>query len=193
MAKDSESLELIKGFLRFWSETGTEGGHWAFQDRNFIKENTTQFSCKKCYKYWDKEKYPDAPPPPHTKPVQVELAIPLNKVDLNSVKNNTFEFPPPCKPDEHDFQLMGKTLESYDGLHVLKDNDWLTIYGKDSPTTIAWSGIIKLTNYPPFTEHVSGLWIHSDQEGVDRETWSKWFLEGYPATLVPYKKIKFNT
>jgi len=26
----------LRGLLQFWSETGTEGGYWAFQDERFI-------------------------------------------------------------------------------------------------------------------------------------------------------------
>ena len=189
MNKDSESLELLSGFLRFYSETGTEGGYWAFQDRRFIKENTTKFYCKKCYKYWDKDKYPDAPPPIGSRPVQVELAVPLNEVPLESIKNKTFKAPPMCQTNEHDFQLIGETSESFDGHHILKNNDWLSIYSKDNPAIMVWSGIIRLKKYPPFTENILGLWVHSDQIGVEEETWAKWFLEEYPATLVPYKKI----
>jgi len=74
---------------------------------------------------------------------------------------------------------------SYEGLHILKDGDFLTIYSKDNPTEIVWSGVISLRNYPLFTEAVFGLWIHADQEGVDRETWARWFFEGYAAKLIP--------
>lgn len=73
---------------------------------------------------------------------------------------------------------------SYEGLHVLKNGDHLTIHSKDNPNQVVWSGNIRLRQYSLFTEHASGLWIHADQEGVDRETWARWFLEEYPATLV---------
>lgn len=104
----------MKGVLELFSETGTEGGFWAFQDEAFIKDND----------HWD-------------------IA----------------------------------------GLHILEDGDQLTIFDKDNPEKILWEGVIKLKRFPVFTEHVFGLWIHSDQEGVRREIWGIYFMENYPAEL----------
>ena len=75
---------------------------------------------------------------------------------------------------------------SYDGLHVLEDGNLLTIFSKDHGGVV-WSGIIKLKTYQVFTESSHGMWIHSDQEGIKREEWSKWFFEEYPAKLVKGK------
>lgn len=107
--------KALKGVCEFYSETGTEGGYWAFHDNAYITPRG-----------W-----------------------------------------------------------SYDGLHILKDGDGLTIFSHDDPTKIVWQGIISLRKYPPFTESVFGLWIHADQDGVDRETWATYFLKEYPAELVP--------
>ena len=38
----------MKGVLTFHTETGTEGGFWAFQDERFIKQNHPFGYCKKC-------------------------------------------------------------------------------------------------------------------------------------------------
>ena len=110
----------LKGVLHFWSETGTEGGHWAFQDKNFIEPPTED---------WPHEKW------------------------------------------------------SYEGLHVLENGDQLTIFSKDHGGVV-WSGVIRLKQHPLFTESARGMWIHTDQEGIDRNVWARWFMEGYPATLV---------
>lgn len=73
---------------------------------------------------------------------------------------------------------------SYDGLHVLKDGDKLTIYDKEDPAKVVWQGVIDQQHYGSFQEHAyDGQWIHSDQRGVEREVWSKWFIEEYPAEL----------
>ncbi len=188
MDKNQGSLQFLKGFLRFYSETGTEGGHWAFQDSLFIKPNTSIFTCSKCYRYWDKEKYPNGLPDTNTESIVVNQVIPLDKL-INDINNENFEFPSSCPSDKHDFQLMCPEFESYEGLHILKDGDWLTVYLKGEPQIIVWSGIIKLKKYPVFTELAFNVWINSDQEKIDRETWAGWFLEGYPASLIPYKKI----
>ena len=104
----------LNGLCVFHSETGTEGGFWAFQDERFIEP----------------------------------------------------------------------TRYSYDGLHILVDGDKLTIYSKDSSKSVVWSGIISLIPYPAFTEDVEGLWIHSDQRGVKRKEWAKFFCDEFPAELV---------
>ena len=185
MSQESQSLELLDGFLLFYGETGTEGSHWAFQDRRFIKANKSIFICGKCYRYWDKEKNPEGPPDIGSAPIIVTNVIPLDKVD-QILKGELAET---CPPEEHDFQLMFPWLYSYDGLHILKDGDWLTIHSEDGPQATIWSGIIKLRNFPSFTNIVFDMWIHAEQEGVEREVWAKWFIEEYPATLIPYKEI----
>ncbi len=114
---------MIRGVLFLWSETGTEGGHWALQDERKI--------------------------------TKTGLAPPMHEA------------------------------WSYDGLHPLKDGDRLKIFDKDDPTKVVWQGVIKLKQHPLFTEHANGLWIHTDQEGVDRATWSKWFFGGHTAELIP--------
>lgn len=71
-----------------------------------------------------------------------------------------------------------------EGLHLLKDGDYLTIYSLADPTQVVWEGRILLRQYPPFKEDASGFWIHSDQEGVERERWARWFFDKHPAELV---------
>ena len=111
----------IKGVLYFYSETGTEGGYWAFQDEEFI-------------------------------------------------------FPP--KPGFSDVQW------SYDGMHILKNGDYLKVFSKTNSRKIVWEGIINLIELPLFKESVFNLWIHSDQTGIERERWARWFTEEYPAELI---------
>lgn len=180
------SRQKLRGILFFWSETGTEGGYWAFQDERFITPNTTVFGCTKCFKYWDKEKHPDGPPANPAEPIHVTKVVPLDKVfdDLSSEPDHDIQLPPDCQPEEHDFQPIGEERWSYDGLCVLKDGDYLTIFSKDNGTDIIWSGYIQLKPLPLFTETAFGMWIHADQEGLDREIWARWFMESYPAELI---------
>ena len=50
----------MKGVLTFHTETGTEGGFWAFQDERFIKQNHPFGYCKKCGIYLQyAEDHPD--------------------------------------------------------------------------------------------------------------------------------------
>jgi hypothetical protein len=104
----------IRGVCYFYSETGTEGGFWAFQDARYIK----------------------------------------------------------------------KGRYDYKGLHLLKNGDRLTVYSKTNPKKAIWSGTIKLKKHPGFTKAVFGLWIHADQEGVNRKKWATWFFEKHPASLI---------
>lgn len=108
----------LRGILHLWSETGTEGGYWAFQDGQFIRADGS----------W-----------------------------------------------------------SYDGLHVLEEGDKLTIFSKENPAEVVWTGTISLRQFPVFSEEARGLWIHADQNSIARATWANWFLEGYPAELTSAK------
>lgn len=112
----------LTGVCFFFSETGTEGGYWAFQDSKYIS------------------------------------------------------------PSESD---SSRASWSYKGTHILKNGDLLTVYDKDEPNRIIWSGIITLREYGLFQEHVFNCWIHADQEGIDRETWAVYFFTEHPAKLIP--------
>ncbi len=164
----TRSSAPLRGVLHLFSETGTEGGYWAFQDERFITPNTTRFACKKCGAYWDKADRPAGP-------VCDEPDTP---------KTSSFGHPY-CAPGTHEFELVCPEDWSYDGLHVLEDGDTLTIYSKADPSVVVWSGTIRLRQHPLFTEDAGGLWIHADQEGISRAQWAEWFFQGYPAVLVP--------
>jgi len=120
-----EQNSVLKGVCTFYTETGTEGGFWAFQDSKYI-------------------------------------------------------FPQEGVEKEFYYE--------YEGLHILKNGDKLTIFSSDNQKQIIWSGTISLRQYPVFTENAFGLWIQADQEGVDRETWATYFFEEYPAELIPNRK-----
>ena len=167
---NNNSLEdKLEGVLFLHSETGTEGGYWAFQDSQFTSPNTTRYSCKKCNLYWDKENNPSAPP-------IFEQPSPDG-------------FPDYCSPNAHQFKLVCKENWSYEGLHILGDGDQLTIYHPDNNNEV-WSGVIALKQHPLFTEDAHGFWIHADQIGIDREIWAEYFFKGYSAKLVPSKEPK---
>ncbi len=96
---------------------------------------------------------------------------------------------PYCADDQHEEEIGD--LWSYEGLHILDNGDHLTIYhpeNKEGVQSKVWSGVINLKPYESFTEHASGMWIHADQIGIERDVWAKYFLERYPAVLLPSKK-----
>ncbi len=169
MTKDA----TLQGFLHFYSETGTEGGYWAFQDARHITPNVTRFSCAKCSAYWDKGHDPVGP-----------------TAESHPEGESCGWGEPYCAPDAHDFRLVSPEDWSYEGLHVLRDGDVLTVYDKADRTKIVWSGTIRLREHPLFTEHAFGMWIHADQEGVGREQWAEWFCNQLPASLTPAPEPK---
>jgi hypothetical protein len=65
---------------------------------------------------------------------------------------------------------------SYEGLHYLKDGDYLRIFDREDPSQVVWEGTIRLRQHEPFAESAFGYWIHADHEGVPREEWAKFFL-----------------
>jgi len=169
------SEHAIVGVLQFFSETGTEGGSWAFQDRRFIRHNVGMGYCRKCGKWLRRRQY---------KNIQVERVSRLDPEAIEEIERvGTAAEPPYCHEREHEEQV-GDAWD-YEGLHILRDGDRLTIYDRADPSKIVWDGTIRLKRYKMFTQDAFGLWIHADQEGVPRETWAQWFLKQYPARLVP--------
>jgi len=144
-----EGAEAIKGVLCFDYEQGTRGGYWAIQDKRFITPNETRFVCRKCSVYWDKEDEPHGP---------------SNTIWLYNNLPPPGHEPESCPAGQHDFDLVSNETWSYDGLHVLADDDLLAIYDKGNPNLVVWSGTIRLRSYPHHTEKASGCWIHARLE-----------------------------
>ena len=153
--------EPIKGELEFYSETGTEGGYWAFMDEKFMHIPSDSEKCAICNHYKQYvESYPE-------------------------------DYKGPCRPGEHQWELAYPNgVRSREGLHILKDGDELTIYNRENPEKQVWDGVISLQQYGLFTEHAHGWWIHADQIGIERETWARWFLREHPARLIPIERSK---
>lgn len=168
----------IEGVLHLFSETGTEGGDWAFQDARYIQKNVPRGYCKKCGKWFAKQEGP----------IQVGRVTMITDEVFEEI-NRTGKLPEQtdCVNDAHE-EDIGESW-SYEGLHILENGDRLTIFDKQDPQKIVWEGVIKLCQHNLFTEATSnGMWIHADQKGVKRGVWEKFFLEGYPAKLVPRRK-----
>lgn len=161
----STEKDVLKGVCYLCSETGTEGGYWAFQDARFITKDVLRPYCAKCGKYLES---------PQNETLEVTKVLPLAQV-LGG------EEPTECPDGQHE-RLMGDSW-SYDGSHILRDGDRLTIFSPNDPTLVVWSGVIALRQHPLYTEHASGYWIHADQEGIDRDVWAGYFFENYPAEL----------
>ncbi|MFT4343822.1 MAG: hypothetical protein ACMXYE_03675 [Candidatus Woesearchaeota archaeon] len=169
----------LNGILFLHSETGTEGGYWAFQDERYIQKSVPRGYCEKCGLYLRDQ----------DGALRIERVTALD-AELLKELSETNEVPekPICFPGTHQ-EAIGDVW-SYDGLHVLKTGDFLTIRDPETYQEI-WTGVVNLTQYPLFTESASGMWIHSDQKGIKREEWADYFFKQFPATLYPAKEY-FN-
>src|SRR3989344_3745167 len=263
----------LEGILHFHSETGTEGGHWAFQDERFI-------SCvPPRYGVWDNQVVWDSTNPERKGKTQKDVEVfrkgqwyPLNdpmhedpdffasslfrgegrgdhEADKRLMKRYDFTIKyaadwmnerygegnwhledsstvivfdgtrivyggtPSTEPQrpygvgandltrvmvEWEDRAVEQRLSnsilvsswSYEGLHILGNRDHLTIYDSQKKDQLLWSGVIALQQYDLFTQAASGMWIHADQKGIEREVWAKYFFDKCPATLVPYRSKK---
>ncbi len=170
MTKTKQAPQSLRGVCCFHFETGTEGGYWAFQDERFITKNVPRSYCEKCGKYLYQEGF---------------LKINVIKISRAGEMLETTQ-PPEC-PEGHHERAVGD-LWSYAGLHILKDEDRLTVFSPDDPNLVVWSGTIRLRQHSLFSEDAFGFWIHADQEGVTRNIWATYFLKEYPAELLPARK-----
>ena len=158
--------EEYNGVIFLFSETGTEGGYWSFQDENYISHNEPRGFCKKCGLY--------------LKNINGSYKTKEQLDDIISLLEKE-QFSLICDSDKHE-EDIGDVWD-YKGLYFLKNGDQLVIYSKDK-SEIVWEGDINLKEYPLFIEHADGLWIHNDQIGIDRELWSSFFFKNLPSKLI---------
>jgi hypothetical protein len=259
----------LEGMLLFHSETGTEGGYWAFQDRNYITKDPCSYGA------WPESQVFDTLDPQREGRVgesvillkegrELPLPDPLNQdpdyiisslfrgehmgdrdADQRLMERYNFRIIYDCEhwdlkwgkgnwsyenaeettaisPDGQRYMGGGtpttdphrpygvskgevtrswvqwkdgvgeeRTSDTllqeswgYGGLHTLNSGDYLTILDP-LDSHVLWKGLIQLKPHPLFTETASGMWIHSDQEGVDRDKWANWFFKELPALLLP--------
>jgi len=120
--------------------------------------------------------------------LKIENVIALDKEAMEEYRRTgKIKEKPNCIDDKHE-EEVGDSW-SYEGLHILQNNDRLTIYHPDDNKEV-WSGVINLKQYNLFTEHALGMWIHADQIGIERDVWAEYFFKGYSAKLIPAKNYK---
>jgi hypothetical protein len=159
--------ESLRGFLTFHSEVDTEGGFWAFQDERFIHADDREI-CAVCGALGDSTETSDAG--------DATPSITVAEVGFATES---------CPEGEHDWTLLFPDGEwDWEGLHILKDGDQLTIFDKANPDKVVWRGTIAYGPFSILRQGKRGNWIQYDQLGVDRETWARWFMEGNPAVLM---------
>lgn len=272
---NNNSLEdILEGVLHLHSETGTEGGYWAFQDKRFISKTRPSFGVFSNQTVWDlhdprlRGKTKDGvevlrngewlplPDPMTEDPDYVVSSLFCgekrgdHEADKRLMEKYGFKIKyaadqmnerhgegnwhlegpstavtsdgtrwvygggtPSTEPDRPygvpqngltkvDVEWDDGIIQvgclsssllvaswSYEGLHYLEDGDQLTIYHPDTKKEV-WSGVINLKQYDLFTEDASGMWIHADQIGIERDVWAEYFFEGYLAKLTSSNKQK---
>jgi hypothetical protein len=166
----------MNGVLTFHSETGTEGGYWAFQDAAFISEPVKYRYCAKCGLQDRQYESTDV--------LTVTGSWMLTAENMAWMDKNPNEdlsiLSATC---DHDWRENESGSWSYEGLHILKTGDHLTILDKDGSGNVVWDGVIDLTEFTVFTDHIQNLWIHNRQKNVDMQQWAKYFFEESPARL----------
>lgn len=167
----------LRGVCHFFSETGTEGGWWAFQDERFMGIRADHVKrCAKCDLQWNAETEPNGPR-------LIDLRR-YSKRDRGYLRATAIRQRACHKKDAHEWILAYPDGHwTYEGLHVLHDGDILTIYDKANPRVREWHGVIALEPLPFFAAHIHGLRLRVDQKGIERERWAKFFFEKYPAEL----------
>jgi len=82
--------------------------------------------------------------------------------------------------------------EGYEGLHILRDGDELTVFNDDE--SVLWQGVIDFEyrtgwRHYPLNPRLGqqcalGLWVHGNQEGWEIDKWAKLFIDEKRATLL---------
>lgn len=201
----------IHGVLVFHSETGTEGGYYAFQDEKFMGLSAPdQWSCSRCGRVWDRDELKEPPPPSFTywrqyncRPAPAEPEMVWGGFGYDEPHDDLPESAPGGPTDswikrsnalsrkcwEHGHaewtQMYPNGIWSYEGLKMLKNGDHLKIWSPDK-TEVVWEGQVKLRQVDSFGPEGGTLgWrVHQKEDvGVGEETWFRWFADSLPAEL----------
>ncbi|MBI5398447.1 hypothetical protein HZB03_03195 [Candidatus Woesearchaeota archaeon] len=177
---NNHSLEdVLEGILFLHSETGTEGGYWAFQDSRYIQRNGPRGYCKNCGFYMKKR----------SGTLEIQRVTALDEEVMQEYeRTGEINEKPNCANNNHE-EVIADAWD-YQGLHILENGDHLTIYHPDNNEEV-WSGVINLKQHDLFSEHASGWWIHADQKGIERAVWAEYFFKEYSAKLIPSNKHKY--
>lgn len=164
----------LHGTLKHYAETGMEGGYWAFIDDRFNHLPSNDRFCPKCGALW-----PEGTPEPDFQS--------LDQSRKETAAELGFTYVPPCKDGEHDWVLefpQGKW--SFDGFHLLKNRDHLVIRDPQAPHGVIWEGDVVLPAQEYAMRAGRDFFARSKVAGVEYDTWRRWFIDEYPATLTTY-------
>lgn len=185
------------GVLHFFSETGTEGGAWAFQDKEFMGlDSPNHFRCTRCSHVWDKDHEKEPPKPSFTywkddhyrfsDHYQPDGDLGPGEFDQEFTRQNN-EAARQCAEDGHAAweKMYPDGMWSYEGLHVLNDGDELTVQDGDK---VLFQGTVKLPpRQDPYAEgaYVAGGAMTAHRRppvGTDED----WWFDEKEATLTTH-------
>lgn len=190
----------LHGVLNFHSETGTEGGAWAFQDEKFMGLDAgQQFRCTRCGRVWNKDANPDEEPKPsftywrdaETGPNGENYSAGYHGADAFDPDGNlgpgkfnqdytraTNETSRQCAEDGHEGweNMYPNGMWSYEGLHILNDGDHLTV---EDDGKVIFDDVVRLPpRQDPYAEgaYVAGGGFTAHRRppvGTDEDWWFK--------------------
>jgi hypothetical protein len=80
---------------------------------------------------------------------------------------------------------MSQEQWSYEGLHILEEGDYLTIYHPADPDEIIWEGMISATGVLLNKLGFISALNHPKNLDINSKKWERFFAKNYPAILVP--------
>lgn len=197
--------ETMTGVLVFHSETGTEGGYFAFQDEKFMSLPAPNlWRCPRCGFLWNKDENPEDPPKvsftywvdgnyfgfpePHDDlPLAPPDEDPVESFNARWTKERN-DAALPCYTEGHaEFeQQYPHGIWSYEGLHLLKNGDRLKVLAPDGDAL--WEGEVQLQEVDSFGPDGGTLGMrvhHKEAVGVGENVWAGWFMAGLRGELTP--------
>lgn len=178
--------ETMTGVLVFHSETGTEGGYYAFQDSKFMGlPAPNHWRCPRCSRVWDKNRNPETPPEvsfTYWRDMEGKVsesgaryisgfagyAEPHDDLSEGSPSGADAEWNRQrnaialvCYNEGHaEFEHMYPNgIWSSEGLHMLENGDRLKIWSTDK-SQVFWEGEVRLIRIESFEHSVEGMWVN---------------------------------
>ena len=149
-------MASFRGVLYYYNE----GSCWAFQDEKFMGLDDKARRCTRCGLIWEdyEQDEPDMLPfseISHDESSEFSLWARISNDSRTA-----------CLEHGHSWTLQFPNGRwSYEGLYILNEDDRLSVGDPVEPSRIVWAG----------------CW--SDIKQIDRQIWSTWFKNEYPATL----------
>lgn len=173
------------GRLHFFSETGTEGGYYAFQDMesiDYVKSEWAIFKGRTVY---------DPDDPMRSGKVVESYTSAGSEIKTSKIGDISFMTVEWQEGEQEQFRRSDSVLVekwSHGGLTLLLPMDGLTVYQKGVGSAVLWAGNVEMERqdpYHPESYTAFGLTSHYRPmlSDIDPDSWSQFFIEEKYATL----------